>query len=124
MIQNDGGNTSNTSELESSQERYVPYSERHAMSNERLWLFLNYLERVIWVDVELSRVEYVEWTNESEVMIYLPNGKILSINPRWVVFAEKFIWNEPENAFFAMEAPAFFHTYQSIIPAIKHEFIS
>lgn len=122
MIQNDGGNTSNNSELASSLEKYIPYSERFSVKNERFWAFFNYLERVIWIDLEKCSIEYAG-QEQDEVMIYLQNWKWLSLNQWWVIFADIWNWGVPQSVFFAMEAPSFFHTYQSIIPSIKHNFI-
>lgn len=120
MIQNDGGKTSNTSELASSQEAiYVPYSKRHEIPDERFAHLCDYLERVIWVDMESQNIlphisfSKIEFTNNLFLLVD-ENSAHLASMPDFDWDIMRIIVKLPINVFWS--------NYQSIFSQIKDSF--
>lgn len=127
MIQNDGGKTSNTSELASSQEAiYVPYSKRNPQNcpDDRFCNIFDYLERVIWVDMENAVFHDWELDWRKTKFVVLPNGRVLMANSEVASLSDEYTNEWPKWIFFVMLSDAFFWTYQTVFPYFRKELIS
>lgn len=114
------------SELESSQEKYIPYSKRNPQncSDDRFWNLFDYLERVIWVDMENAMFHDWELDWRKTKFVVLPNGRVLMANSEVASLSDEYTSEWPKWIFFVMLSNAFFWTYQTVFPYFKKELIS
>lgn len=123
MTLSNGTSDNESSQNELTQEVYVPYSKRHPenIQDDKFARLYDYLERVIWVDMENAMFHEWELDWRKTKFVVLPNGKVLMANDEVASLSDTYESDWPKGIFFVMLSNAFFWTYQSVFPYFRNE---